>query len=847
MEKIKNFFTFDRHRIISLVISILLGLFFILLYTHTTLLNNLETGSIDFRFFIRDPSEASKEIMEVEAHKINPRANRNIVILAIDEASLAQIGAWPWPWGVHADLVKTLNLSSRPPKSILFDIFFIDHKKLFSDDADRVLKKNLSPRKYQRIRTFNKLNEKKLSKEISNAGNVFLDFPFFGERMKAGIPDMPSRIDFMKKISWPVHPDDETRPWVWDVTPPLLSISKGTAGIGFANIRYERGESVNRRMPLFVKFEKRYYPGINLLLAMDYFGVDRENVEIRPGDAIYIKKIPKILIPVENPEIFPKIIVEDKQSVELSMLLEYSFSGISKDDALAKSIGNPGFLTKVFFNVEYKDKIKIKNLEIRLVPQEDKESEGHLITQVKEFTVDKKKELSLGKGVLVAFKPSKNKKSLDLINNLGSPLEGFRTRTDIMARPNPERIIRIPIDEEGFMMINFAGGQESFPSYSYQMFVPKPGSSRKEINEHFETYKIFDSFDRKILMIAIYKALGLVDVHKSPYGPMFGIEHHANALNTILNQDFLSSLSTGQNILIMVLISLLLGFILARIPILNTAIISFLGVILYFILAQYIFNSYSLIYAVATPIIQVLITFSAVTVYRVMTEEQKSKYIKSTFSKFVSKTVVNELLSDPERLQLGGEDRVITIFFSDIRGFTTISEALAPQELVSLLNEYLSEMTDMIIDAKGTLDKYMGDAIMAFWGAPLPMEDHALRACKTSLVMMQRLNEMQEKWMQEGRTPINIGIGLNTGNATVGNMGSANRMDYTCMGDTINLGSRLEGINKVYTTNIIMSEYTYAEVKDRVYARELDLIKVKGKTKPVYIYELMGIKDDEEG
>ncbi len=212
------------------------------------------------------------------------------------------------------------------------------------------------------------------------------------------------------------------------------------------------------------------------------------------------------------------------------------------------------------------------------------------------------------------------------------------------------------------------------------------------------------------------------------------------------------------------------------------------------------------------------------------------------------KTEIDELKKRQAfALELGGEDKFITVLFSDVRGFTTISEQLgAPQKLVALLNEYLSAMTKLIFEYNGTLDKYVGDEIMAFWGAPIPQEDHAYRACKSALVQIKYLyGPLHDKWDREKKPKMRIGIGINTGNMTVGNMGSESRMDYTLMGDNVNLGARLEGTNKVYTTSIIISEYTYEQVKDRVITRELDIIKVKGKAKPVRIYELMGLKDEE--
>jgi len=183
---------------------------------------------------------------------------------------------------------------------------------------------------------------------------------------------------------------------------------------------------------------------------------------------------------------------------------------------------------------------------------------------------------------------------------------------------------------------------------------------------------------------------------------------------------------------------------------------------------------------------------------------------------------------------------LMTVMFSDVRGFTSISERLTPTQLVLLLNEYLTAMSDVIMAHWGTVDKYEGDAIMAFWGRPYPQADHAARACRSCLQMMERLGELNRNWRGEGKQALDIGVGLNTGPMVVGNMGSNKRFNYTVMGDAVNLGSRLEGQNKEYGTHIIISQGTYEEVREEFLCRELDLIRVKGKLKPVAIYELMG-------
>jgi len=204
--------------------------------------------------------------------------------------------------------------------------------------------------------------------------------------------------------------------------------------------------------------------------------------------------------------------------------------------------------------------------------------------------------------------------------------------------------------------------------------------------------------------------------------------------------------------------------------------------------------------------------------------------------------VVNQLIESPEKLVLGGEERQITAFFSDVAGFTSISEKLSPHELVELLNEFLTEMSDIILAHNGMVDKYEGDAIIAMFGAPNEMKNHEQVACSASIDMQERLLVLRKKWEAEKNLTIRMRVGLCSGPAVVGNMGSKNRMDYTMMGDTVNTAARLEGVNKVYNTYTMISETTYAGAKKSIVARELDAINVVGKAIPVKIYELIGYK-----
>jgi len=235
--------------------------------------------------------------------------------------------------------------------------------------------------------------------------------------------------------------------------------------------------------------------------------------------------------------------------------------------------------------------------------------------------------------------------------------------------------------------------------------------------------------------------------------------------------------------------------------------------------------------------------YIAITAYHYLVEEREKRRIRATFQHYLAPSVVEEILEDPDKLQLGGEEKELTILFCDIRNFTAISEKLSPTQIERLLNEYLTSMTSEVFHYGGTLDKYMGDNIMAFFGAPLDQPDHHMRACLTATGMIERLQALQQEWEKRGLPSLNSGIGINSGPMVVGNMGSDLLFDYTVVGDNVNLGSRLEGLNKRYGTNIIVSEFTYQQVKDAFIFRELDLVQVKGKEKAVTIYELLKKED----
>ena len=262
----------------------------------------------------------------------------------------------------------------------------------------------------------------------------------------------------------------------------------------------------------------------------------------------------------------------------------------------------------------------------------------------------------------------------------------------------------------------------------------------------------------------------------------------------------------------------------------------------FFLTVSIIFDRDAFIINFSSPTIAMLIAFLAVLVYRALTEGRDRARTRELFAKSVSPNVVEWILDRDAsgELELGGENKEMTVFFSDIRGWTTFSETMEPKELLDHLNEYLSAMSDVIISYNGTLDKYVGDEIMAFWGAPKSQREHAILACKCALKQKQVLDQLNAQWPERKR--LRVGMGINTGIMTAGLMGSSTKREYSLTGDNVNLGARLEGINKEYGTTIIISEGTYQLVRDQVIARELDRVYAKGKHQAVTIYELWEVK-----
>ncbi len=324
---------------------------------------------------------------------------------------------------------------------------------------------------------------------------------------------------------------------------------------------------------------------------------------------------------------------------------------------------------------------------------------------------------------------------------------------------------------------------------------------------------------------------------------MPGVEIHANALQTVLDRNFIRTVSQWLILLLNILLALFLLFIIKRLNTLFSLILTVLLIGGYVLLTFIVFTHGNWLLPIVVPTMVVVFTFVSQTSYDYLLTQREKKMLRGVFAHYVPEKVIQEIIDHPEKLALGGEERVVTVLFSDVAGFTTLSESMTPRELVALLNEYLTAMTDIILKHNGIIDKFEGDAIMAEFGVPVTFENHQKEACLAALEMQTKLRELRYKWKKEGKPELHARIGINTGEMIVGNMGSNTVFDYTVIGDHVNLGSRLEGANKAYQTNIMVSSFTHEAVKDDFLFRALDLIRVKGKAKPVQVFELIGTPD----
>ncbi len=398
----------------------------------------------------------------------------------------------------------------------------------------------------------------------------------------------------------------------------------------------------------------------------------------------------------------------------------------------------------------------------------------------------------------------------------------------------------IPLDEQGRSILRYRGPSGTHEKYTAAQII----QAEMRIQEGGRPTISPIVFNNKYVFLG-FSAPGLLDLRPTPISPVTpGVEIHTTILDNFLANDFVHMLPDRWTF-----ISTLILVFLATCGVLLTGkawhtVILFLVFLPLPWLAGFALYDFSVWWPIIVQSLAMALSMVGAVVVSYALEGRQKAFIKGAFKHYLSPDVIEQIMKDPDQLKLGGERRPLSIFFSDLAGFSTISEKLEPQDLTRLLNDYLSDMTDIILEEGGTLDKYEGDAIIAFWNAPLSQPDHAERAARTALRCQRKLADRRAEFKERTGVELYMRIGVNTGEVVVGNMGSRERFDYTVLGDAANLAARLEGANKAFGTATMLSESTWQNVGEGLIGREIGRITVVGRKTPVRVYEVLGVKGD---
>lgn len=389
----------------------------------------------------------------------------------------------------------------------------------------------------------------------------------------------------------------------------------------------------------------------------------------------------------------------------------------------------------------------------------------------------------------------------------------------------------VPTDESGRLLVNYLGPPGAFPQVSISDVL---------------TGRVPEGTFRDKIVLVGATATGIYDMRTTPFGPVHpGVEIHASVIDNILSSRFIArpGWSETYDVFAIVALSAVAGIGLWWMSPLPSVIFCATLFATHVFVARELFVRYGLWLNMVYPLLALSATYVSITVYEYVSEQRERRRLRNAFGQYVAPVVVETIVKNPDRLQLGGEEKELTVLFSDLQGFTSYSERYTPQQMIELLSEYYARMTERIFERGGTLKEYVGDELMAIFGAPIDQPDHAARACAAALEMQEHRLAMTREWAALGRPPLNARTGVNTGRMLVGNLGSKYRFSYGVLGDNVNLGSRLEGLNKQYGTEILLGEGTAKLIDAAFLLREVDQVQVVGKQKPVRIYELIGHAD----
>lgn len=833
-----------------------------------------EAKTLDLRFQLRGPIVQDKHILFLE----------------MDEAAIKDLGRWPWPRDTFAHIVETLK--KLDCRAVLFDVTFsnpaqliVDREKLYSqlklkenkkllgefilDTKQLLQQEEVNPAEVenallqleQGIDVWDKNIEDTLSvatqdndfifsRIIKEAGNVYLGYQF----------EVSTPGDSRKDLRYHLLKQSLTK---WIGEHPTQDFSQ----LPFS-LKRMAGFTAKEIQTAFTRVKLYYLLSRNLELtaagAAARLGL-KDLSELRPHYnvvriEVFRDKITQILDDKKDAalkEVVWKLGLFNTEDIEL---VKQEYERVVLEGVFSKKTGIP--------YPSEKDFLKAINLSPPILSFVQSMKSAGFLNAIPDS------DGTLRRAPLLVY--YKGRIYFHITLRILFDLWGVDPQRDISIKPGNSLMVglhRIPLDAKGFLLLNWpAKWQDSFQHLSasqvYCLWELEENMqnnlqlSDEELQENnlkqtiIEDKKKLEELTQNLSSLIKDKIciIGLTAPGTHDYTPIPlesdypAVGTHAAILNTILNEEFLQRLDPKWTIAIIFFLGVVIALCVSAMSASYSLFLVFFISILYCLLGFVLFVKQGLWIDIVGPLGTTLLSYVLVVSYNFATEEKEKRWVKKAFGYYISKNVMEEILKDPAKLKLGGERRELSVLFSDIRNFTAYSEKRQPEEVVEILNEYFEEMSKIIFKHNGTLDKYVGDEIMAIFGAPSAAieTDHAKRAVCVAIEMIERLTQLQEKWRSEAKEPLDIGIGINTGIMLVGNMGTMERMDYTVIGDAVNLAARIESLTRTYNNHIMISEFTYAQVNDIVEVKPLESIRVKGKQKPVMMYEVIGYKRGEE-
>ncbi len=816
------------------------------------------------------------------AIKPAPAERSDILLLNIDDPAIEEIGAWPWSRDIIADMI--IRLREVNGARAAFDIEYlspgqigvnkgyvktelptvysgihgevIDYISSFTEAvASRSIPLNQVSEVGGEMTTYIDGRMEDLSTSITS--NIFRDndeyfaraLTFFGrayltinsERINTSEEAIPAEqyalneimltnvVDPGKLVDKENAKTRELSQYEKGISPAIYTLLKAAKGAGFPNVYVDK-DGVRRRIPLLVEHEGKYAAQLVFAPILDILTPD---TLVRTGHSL-------ILINALDPA--------------------NPSSGVRKDIKLPLDENGRlliNWLKKRFSDVENPANGSFRSISVLALARAD-QLEERLIEHLSDIE---------GLGIRTAsgylpyhdaavwLKASWN----DIVAWKAALLEGSRQDIDEYVAA-----------KEAFFVSygEFLSGEYDGEIYETLERVAKTegrgdlAEVSAKIRANFDVYR--EDFKTMQDHMAVlkrecggsfcvigYSGVGTSDLGVTPFQNLYpNVGTHANIYNTIMTGQFITPLTTLQSWAIALALAFLSALAFRRIKSLRGRILYGIGSsTLVFVSSAALFALFRVYVPSFTPLFTVLTTFLLVTIFRFVLSEQEKSFLRKAFTMYLSSDVVNQIVDDPSLLKLGGQEKQITALFTDIKSFSTLSEKVTPEHLVQILNRYLTVMSDIVLDQKGTIDKYIGDAIVSFFGAPIDLPDHAIRACMAAVRMKEAEVRLNEEMLASGETPMPIytRIGVNTGAMVVGNMGTDNKMNYTIMGNDVNLAARLEGVNKQYGTWILVSESTWNATGGMFLGRKLDRVRVVGIDTPVQLYNVMGVRQEAKG